>query len=298
VHQGLCHLDRAEVYLQLQLYPEAEEEAGAAAAAFRALGMEYEAAKAGAFLALARRGRGCRSGVGEELLAARERFRRIGNQTWVGVVDLHRAGIALEDRRAPQARRLARSALRVFHEARLPVREAAAKQTLARAQGGNGNGGKARALLKEALGTARRSGARWTEVGVRLALGGSLRQAGRLRPALAQVDRALAALESLHATAPPGAWEASLARERAAAYREATALCFDLVAEGDEEADGRAFLYAERARARTMVDRLAFLQEAAARSGDVEGRRLMERLTRLRQGLWSRRTALERGGPE
>jgi len=298
VHRGLCRLDRAEVYLQLQLFPEAEEEAAAAREAFGILGMEYETAKAGAFHALARRGRGFQAGVDEALQQARGKFRRLGNQTWVGVVDLHRAGIALEDGQDPQARRLARSALRIFREARLPVRAAAAQETLGRAEGRGGDEAAAGALLRASLGTARRSGAHWMEVRVRLSLGRSLRRAGRLRPALEQVDGALSRLESLHATAPPGAWEASLAKDRAAAYREAAALCFELVGRGDEEAHGRAFLYAERARARTLVDRLAFLQAAATRTGDAEGRRMLDRLTRLRQDLWWRRSALERGGRE
>src|SRR5205823_1226043 len=78
---------------------------------------------------------------------------------------------------------------------------------------------------------------------------------GQPRQALPELDRAVVALESLHAAAPDGVWEGALAREREEAYREAFEVALAHGLEGDPGALARAFLLAERARARSLVDR-------------------------------------------
>jgi hypothetical protein len=88
-----------------------------------------------------------------------------------------------------------------------------------------------------------------------------------------------------------GGWEETLAPDRAAAYRDGVRLCLQLAEDGSPEGVGRAFLYAERARARSLVERLA--QARPGGDGTAAGERL-DRLTRLRHEIWWRKSALER----
>lgn len=90
-HAALCDLDRAEIYLHLNSHRECVQLAQAALAQFQGLKMQYEAAKAYAFLGLAT----CQGDDPlpslEFLSKARELFVLEENGIWVALVDLYRA---------------------------------------------------------------------------------------------------------------------------------------------------------------------------------------------------------------
>jgi len=91
LHQALCDLDEAEIYVDLHLHQETTELATQAHAAFRKLQMPYEATKALVWLAVAyyQGGKGFRAL--NLLTDARENMQIEGNTTWTAILDLYQA---------------------------------------------------------------------------------------------------------------------------------------------------------------------------------------------------------------
>ena len=93
-HAALCDLDRAEVYLHLNLYRECTQLAQESLTQFQGLKMNYEAAKAYTFLGLAACCQTDSVNALESLARARELFLSEENWVWPPLVDLYR-GIVL-----------------------------------------------------------------------------------------------------------------------------------------------------------------------------------------------------------
>jgi hypothetical protein len=91
---ALCDLDRAEVYLHLNLYRECTQLAQESLAQFQGLKMNYEAAKAYTFLGLAACCQTDSENALELLAKARELFLSEQNWMWPPLLDLYR-GIVL-----------------------------------------------------------------------------------------------------------------------------------------------------------------------------------------------------------
>lgn len=131
-HSALCDLDRAEIYLELNMIEEAGELAARALARFGALRMPYEEGKAVVDLALAAGRRGD-TGRSRTLLArARRLFTRERNMVWLGLVDFYEAGVLDRGGQQRPARELAERARRRFAGASAPVRAAWCDLLLAR----------------------------------------------------------------------------------------------------------------------------------------------------------------------
>jgi tetratricopeptide (TPR) repeat protein len=119
-HYALCDLDEAEIYLQLNLSKDAAALAERASQRFKELGLDYEHAKATAFLGLAlvQLGR-----FGEGLAAfqqAQAEFETEGNLYWVAVLDLYRADVKFTVKRFSEARDLASKANAQFEKIGIP----------------------------------------------------------------------------------------------------------------------------------------------------------------------------------
>jgi CHAT domain-containing protein len=130
-HAALCPMDQAEIYLELNMSEEAGEVAQDAFAQFQNLGMNYEAAKSLAFLAMSKAQPGV-SGSLALFSRAREMFVREKNHTWPWVIDLYQALVLFDNNRDDEARRLVAAALDFFHGARMASKEVLCCLLLAR----------------------------------------------------------------------------------------------------------------------------------------------------------------------
>src|SRR2546427_10480948 len=87
---GLCDMDRAEIYLELNLFDDAADIAARAYEIFQRLGNRYEAAKCLTYQGIAYFKTLQDKDAERALFAAREIFVKEGNDLWVAVVDLWR----------------------------------------------------------------------------------------------------------------------------------------------------------------------------------------------------------------
>jgi CHAT domain-containing protein/tetratricopeptide (TPR) repeat protein len=119
-HVALCHLDLSEIYLGLNRGGQAQEMAQQAAHDFQRLQMNYECGKSLANVALAMWQQGKASQALELFGQAREMLVGEENRIWPSRIDLYHAILCLEQERYAEARRLCRSAQKVFLAAKLP----------------------------------------------------------------------------------------------------------------------------------------------------------------------------------
>ena len=112
--EGLCDLDQSEMYLELNLSEEGAHLARRALAAFRHLGMGYEAAKALTNLAVSASHHGDTSLSLQLFRRARHLFANEDNLAWMAIIDLYQALVLHRDGRLKEALALAESALAFF----------------------------------------------------------------------------------------------------------------------------------------------------------------------------------------
>ena len=131
-HAALCDLDQSELSLELNLTEDGARLGQLAYLRFAELGMNYEAAKALTWIAIAaaQQGRTARALVC--FGRARRRFRRENNQAWLALIDLYEALVLLDTDQPSPAVPLASSALEVFARAGLPAKAAFSELVLAR----------------------------------------------------------------------------------------------------------------------------------------------------------------------
>src|SRR5438876_5696977 len=88
---GLCDMDRAEIYLELNLFDDAAKISARAFETFDRLGNRYEAAKCLTYVGIAEFKLLNDKDAEKALVSAREIFIKEGNEVWVAVIDLWRA---------------------------------------------------------------------------------------------------------------------------------------------------------------------------------------------------------------
>jgi hypothetical protein len=118
-HTALCDLDRAEIYLNLNMYADALELASLAKPAFEALHMTYEAGKATVFMAIANALLENTTKAQRLFDEARRMFDSSGNDVWLAIIGLYEAGINLRLNRFRKAALLAKSSYEILNRAGL-----------------------------------------------------------------------------------------------------------------------------------------------------------------------------------
>src|SRR5437660_12472788 len=93
---ALCHLDLADLYLELNLSSDAEEMAQEALSRFEQLETGYEAAKAKAYLAIAAGQQGKALHAVELFTDARKMFEGEKNYVWHSLIHLYQALLLFE----------------------------------------------------------------------------------------------------------------------------------------------------------------------------------------------------------
>ena len=150
-HAALCDLDEAELYLELNLLPDATAFARRAASAFHDLGKSYEAAKAFAFQAIAAARLRDDHQALELLHIAHEAFSSQGHVAWASLTFLYEALILLREGRRFEAKRSAMRALQGFQDLETPSKTALCQLLLARLHLDSDDLSSARASLDSAL---------------------------------------------------------------------------------------------------------------------------------------------------
>jgi tetratricopeptide (TPR) repeat protein len=109
-YSALCDLDEAEIYLMLGLSDESVELARSAADVFQKLDMKYERARARAFMAFGS-AQARQFGTALEIFSDSQKlFVEMGNLSWIAVIDLCRAHVLFSVGRYWEAQSLAMSA--------------------------------------------------------------------------------------------------------------------------------------------------------------------------------------------
>src|SRR5262245_41350239 len=131
-HMGLCDLDEAEIYIQLNLSKDAAILANQAMQQFNQIGMRYEKAKARTFYGVALMQMKRFGEALETFRVAQEEFEVEGNDYWVALLDVHRSDVHLALKRYSEARSLAANAKRRFEALGIPSRRILSLVMLAR----------------------------------------------------------------------------------------------------------------------------------------------------------------------
>ena len=131
-HLGLCDLDNSEIYLELGLVEEAAEMAQRSFDQFQALGINYEAARSLANLAVAAGMQGNSSRSLQLFAQAKEIVMREKNQVWPSLLDLYQALVLFHEGSFAESRRLCVDALQFFSSSEIPSKHVLCLLLLAR----------------------------------------------------------------------------------------------------------------------------------------------------------------------
>src|SRR5262249_24624237 len=113
-HSALCDLDEAEIYIQLNLAKDGSALAQRAAEQFKELGLQYEQAKALAFLRLDLLQMHRYTGALDAFQTAQQMFESEGNLYWRALLDLYRSEVKVSLKQYAEARALAEQAKVLF----------------------------------------------------------------------------------------------------------------------------------------------------------------------------------------
>ena len=120
-------MDRAEIYLELNLFDDAANIARRAHETFNRLGNRYEAGKCLTHEGIAEFKLLNDKDAERALLTARDIFVKEGNEVWVAVIDLWRAQLLIRQQQFSTAQELAHRAAEVFEKQQAPARAANAR---------------------------------------------------------------------------------------------------------------------------------------------------------------------------
>ena len=279
-HGALCDLDRAEIFLELNLSDDAADLAAEAQKQFDALGMNYETAKAITILALTTsRGDPRRSHA--LFTRARRLFARERNQVWLGLLDFYEALALFRDARYARATTLCEQARRQFELTLLPGKAALCDLLLSRLALQSGN----LPLAAQACGAAfeKLAGAETPMLTYQAhCVLGLLREAqGEPARAFAAFQQAAGSLEQLRNHLQSESLRVAFLEDKVDVYERLVTTC--LTSGPAEGAHETAFRYIEQAKSRSLADLIALrainLAPRAAGTASDQVRRLRQELT-------------------
>jgi len=294
-HQlALCHLDLAELLLEINRFERAEHQSRRARSLCDQLGLGYESAKATLFLAMAALGQG-EDGRAKILLAeAGTTFRRERNAASEAVCELYRGEIDRRTGRIKEADARFARAERCFEKERIRLRQAASTLRRARLAVDRGRRVQARDHLARARRILRRLSSPWLSAQHDHLRGRLDLLDGQPGKALRHLRRAVEGIEGIRSRIGLDEFRLSFAADKAPIYADLVEVI--LRTRSGARAMSEAFAVIERARARALVDLLAGRLGGAETHLDPAGRALVKRLARLR-GEVSWLSGLCAGGP-
>ena len=275
---GLCDMDRAEIYLELNLFEDAAEIARRAYEMFRGVGSKYEAAKCLVYEGIAEFKLLNDKEAKRALLAAQHIFLDEGNELWIAIIDLWRAQLLTRQQQFSEAQELARHSAEVFGKQQAPARAANARILAAQSWLALAEKGSALREAKKALGEIAGYHAPWVSFQCYNTLGRIKELNGATEEAEQLYLKAIAQMESLRGNIRLDEMRMSFGRDKHQVYENIVNL---KLSNGDARA---AFQFVERSKSRTLIDLLENNLESAWDSGAEESPKL-QRVRRIREEL-------------
>jgi len=281
-HQGLCDLDQAEMYLELNLSEEGGYLAERALDAFRQLDMGYEMAKAITNLAIASSHHGDAAAAVDLFRRAREIFARENNRVWTAMIDLYQALVTYQEGRLAEASHLCEKAFEFFDTSPLVSKAALCRLLLARVRLRQERPDEARELCEDALRRLEQAETpvltyqAWFVMGLIEEASGAPESA--YRAYLKAHDR----LENLRSHLKTEETKIAFLKDKLSVYESLVRLC---LAHDDSPAGRKqAFTFIERAKSRSLADLIALRGERPPTARQAQTA-LIEQAANLREEL-------------
>jgi CHAT domain-containing protein len=253
-HFALCHLDLAEIYLELNLSHEAIHMAHEGQTLFRKLGMGYEEAKCQAYEAMGFSQFGKAVRAVELFVDARAKFVREKNLVWPSLIDLYQALVLFNEGRLFESQRLCAKAAAFFDASFLPGKAVLCHLLFARLALRRGDASGAREECQRALDRLKALEAPVLHHQAHFLLGEAQLAAGEPTAAYGSYQQARQSLETLRGSLRSEELKISFMKERLQVYERLAELCLaDLSRPGSAE---ESFGYIELAKSRSLVERL------------------------------------------
>lgn len=275
---ALCDRDRAEIYLQLNLFDDAESLARNAYGLFTTLGNKYEAAMCLTFEAIAEFKLMKDQEAEVAFLKAREIFEKEGNLTWSALVDVWRAQLLIRQQRFSQAQELARESAEVFEKQQVPVRAANARVLSAQSWQELDNPAFALEEAEKALEELEGFHAPWVSYQCYNTLGRLKELDGSLEAAQELYLKAISEMESLRGNIRLDELQMSFGKDKYQVYENMVNLQLN------NKNFRVAFDYVERSKSRTLIDLLERNLDTVWDASAEESPRL-QRIRKIREEL-------------
>jgi CHAT domain-containing protein/predicted negative regulator of RcsB-dependent stress response len=282
-HFALCHLDLAEIYLELNLSAEARDMAHEGQLQFQKLGMVYEEAKCQAYEAMAssQLGKVLRS---LELFAeARAKFVREKNLVWPSLVDLYEALVLFNEGRVFESRRLCLQAASFFDNSFLPAKAVLCHLLLARLSLWEGNLAHAREECNRAFHRLARIEAPILHHPAHFLFGEIQQMSGDIAGAYESYQQARRSFETLRSGLRSEELKISFMKDRLEVYERLVELCLGDPARPN--AARESFGYIELAKSRSLAELLTRARHSAPADASSGQSGLVRRIREMREEL-------------
>lgn len=275
---GLCDMDRAEIYLELNLFDDAAKNAARAFETFQRLGNRYEAAKCLTYQGIAEFKLLNDKEAETAFISARDMFMKEGNEVWVAVLDLWRAQLLIRQQQFSTAQELAQRSAEIFEKQQVPVRAANARVLSAQTWQELDDTASALEEAQRALDEIEGYHAPWVSYQCYNTLGRLKELDGSIAEAEDLYMKAIEEMESLRGNIRLDELRMSFGRDKYQVYENIVNL---KLGKGDTRA---AFQFVERSKSRTLIDLLEKNLETVWDTGAEESPRL-QRIRKIREEL-------------
>jgi len=293
-HQGLCDLDQAEMYLELNLSEEGAHLARKALHTFRQLGMGYEAAKALTNIAIAASHHGDTQFALELFRNARDWFTHEHNLAWVAMIDLYQALVHYQEGNLTEARVLCERAFEFFSKSPLVGRAVLSQLILARIHLNTGQPEVARAICMAALQSLDQTETPALSYQAYFVLGLIDEALGWSGQAYEAYLKAHQHLENLRSHLRAEEVKIAFLKDKQEIYESLVRM--SLSRESSSANLKNAFKYIEQAKSRSLADLIAF-RAHSLRAPSTTHRLIVEQVRELRERLnwYARAIQLQEG---
>jgi len=273
-----CDLDRAEIYLQLNLFEDASTLSARAQETFEELGNRHEAAMALMFLGIAEFKLLRDSEADQAFLRACEIFKLAGNEIWCAAVNLWRAQLLIRQQQFAAAQELAESSAEAFDKQHVPVRAANARVLSAQSLQELDKPEHAIAHAERAIAGLEGFHAPWVSYQAFNTLGRLKELSGATQEAESLYLRAVDDMESLRGSIRLDELRMSFGKDKYQVYENIVNLQLN------RDDTFTAFDYVERSKSRTLIDLLERNLETVWDAG-AEGSPRLQKIRKCREEL-------------
>ena len=282
-HFALCHLDLAEIYLELNLSHEAIHMAHGGQELFQKLGMGYEDAKCQAYEAMGFSQLGKAMRALELFGESRAKFVREKNLVWPSLIDLYQALVLFNEGRLFESQRLCAQASTFFEGSFLPGKAVLCHLLFARLALRRGDASGASAECQKALERLSKLEAPVLRHQAYFLLGEARRASGDIAGAYESYQQARQSLEALRSSLRSEELKISFMKDRLEVYERLVEIC--LADSGRPEAREESFGYIELAKSRSLAERLIQEERAAPAATASAQSGLVRRIRDMREEL-------------